>query len=88
MTPLKLYVSEEYREPTLFTHTELMFPFWGVTAKESMPYVRAAATQYQYSKNDFALVGTIDDADYVLMPYHYDRFNAVNPETSDRRTPI
>lgn len=80
MTPLKLYVSEEYREPTLFTHTELMFPFWGVTAKESMPYVRAANLQYQYSKDDFTLVDRIEDAEYVHVPYSYERLKATNPE--------
>lgn len=80
MNPIKLYVSEQYREPKLFTHTELMFPFWGVTAKESMPYVRAANMQYQYSKDDFTLVDDIADADFVHVPYNYERLKEVNPE--------
>jgi hypothetical protein len=80
MKPIRLYVSPGYKEPKLYTHTELLFPFWGVTAKESMPYVRAAATQYQYSKDDFTLVDAIADADYVLMPYNYDRLRLVNLE--------
>ena len=80
MEPVKLYVAEEYREPSLFTHTELMFPFWGVTAKESMPYVRAANLQYQYSKEDFALVSDIAEAEYVHVPYGYERLKATNPE--------
>lgn len=80
MEPIKLYVGENYKEPKLMTYTELLFPFWGVVAKESMPYVRAAALQYQYSKNDFSLVDTIAEADYVLMPYNYERLLAVNPE--------
>lgn len=44
-----------------------------------MPYVRAAALQYQYSKRDFVLVEAIEDADFVLLPYSYERFKAVNP---------
>lgn len=78
--PVKLYAPDRYREPKLFTHVELLFPFWGITAKESMPYVRAAAYQYQYSKDDFALVDSIADADYVLVPYSYDRLKATNPD--------
>ncbi len=80
MPPVKLYVGPHYKEEKLFTHVELLFPFWGVAAKESMPYVRTAALQYQYSKDDFTLVEDIKDCDYVLMPYSYDRFKAVNPE--------
>ena len=79
MNPIKLYAPDRYREPKLFTHVELLFPFWGVTAKESMPYVRAAALQYQYSKKDFALADRIEDADYVLVPYSYERLKAANP---------
>ncbi|MSU74698.1 hypothetical protein EXS57_02885 [Candidatus Kaiserbacteria bacterium] len=79
MSPIKLYAPDRYREPKLFTHTELLFPFWGITAKESMPYVRAAALQYQYSKKDFALVDAIEEADFVLLPYSYERFKAANP---------
>ena len=77
---IKLFVGSDYREPKLFTHTELLFPFWGITAKESMPYVRAAALQYQYSKNDFALVDRIEDADFVLVPYSYERLKATNSQ--------
>jgi hypothetical protein len=80
MNPVRLYVGEQYREPKLFTHTELMFPFWGITAKESMPYVRAAKLQYQYSKADFALSKRIEDADYVHIPYSYERLKVANPE--------
>lgn len=83
MAPIRLYVGPEYREPKLFTHVELLFPFWGIAAKESMPYVRAAATQYQYSKDDFTLVENISECDYVLMPYHIDRLRAVNPGKVD-----
>lgn len=79
MTQIRLFVGPEYKETTLFTHVDLLFPFWGVTAKESMPYVRSAALQYQYSKEHFALVDRIQDADYVLLPYQYDRFMRVNP---------
>jgi len=77
---VKLYAPDRYREPKLFTHTNLLFPFWGVTAKETSPYARAAALQHQYSQDDFSLVERIEDADYVLLPYQYDRFKAVNPE--------
>lgn len=79
MEPIRLYAPDRYREPKLYTHSELLFPFWGVTAKESMPYVRAASLQYQYSKNDFALVDRMQDADYVVLPYSYNRFKAVHP---------
>ncbi len=78
--PIKLYAPDSYREPRIFTHVELLFPFWGIAAKETMPYVRAAALQYQYSKDDFTLVERIEDADFVLMPYPYDRFRAINPD--------
>jgi len=77
---IRLYCPDRYREPKLFTHTELMFPFWGIAAKESMPYVRAAAVQYQFSKRDFSLAEHIEDADFVLVPYSYDRLKAANPE--------
>lgn len=80
MDPVKLYVGEHYREPTLYTYTELMFPFWGVTAKESMPYVREANIRYQYSKEDFILVDAIQDCDYVHIPYNYQRLQSANPE--------
>jgi len=80
MKPIRLYVPDRYREPKISMHTELMFPFWGVTAKETMPYVRAAMLQYQYSKEDFALSEKIEDADYVLIPYQYERLKSVNPE--------
>lgn len=80
MEPIKLYAPDTYREPQLFTHIELLFPFWGIAAKESTPYVRAAALQYQYSKNDFTLVDSIADADFVVVPYPYERLKAVNPE--------
>jgi hypothetical protein len=79
MNPITLYAPDRYREPSLYTHVELLFPFWGVTAKESMPYVRAAALQYQYSKRDFELVDAVEDADFVLLPYSYERFKATNP---------
>lgn len=79
MGPIKIYAPDRYREPKLFTHVELLFPFWGVTAKESAPYARAASLQHQYSKDYFSLVERIEDADYVLLPYPYDRFMAVNP---------
>ncbi len=80
---VKLYAPDRYREPKLFTHVELLFPFWGVAAKESAPYVRAAALQYQYSKNDFSLVERIEDADFVVLPYPYDRFRATNSAKVD-----
>lgn len=82
--PIRLYVGTNYKEPRLFTHVELLFPFWGVTAKESMPYVRSSVLQYQYQPSDFTLVDTIEDADYVLMPYNYERLRAVNPELVSR----
>ncbi len=78
--PVKLYAGPHYKDPAIFTHIELLFPFWGVTAKESMPFVRAAALQYQYSKNDFTLVEDIQECDYVVMPYSYERFRQVSPE--------
>jgi len=78
--PIKLYAPDTYRNAKFFTHVELLFPFWGVTAKDTMPYVKAAALQYQYSKDDFILVDDIHDADYVLMPYSYERLKTVNPE--------
>ncbi|MBP7741232.1 MAG: exostosin family protein [Candidatus Pacebacteria bacterium] len=77
---VRLYVGEHYREPKLFTHVELLFPFWGVTAKDSMPYVRSSVLQYQYQKKDFTLVEHISEADYVLLPYNYARLRAVNPK--------
>jgi hypothetical protein len=79
MEPIKLYAPEKYRESKLLTYTEILFPFWGVVTKETSPYARAASLQYQYSKNDFVLVEKIEDADYVLLPYQYDRFMSVNP---------
>lgn len=80
MEPIRLYAPDRYREPKLFTHIELLSPFWGVTAKESMPYVRPAALQYQYSPKDFTLVDSITDADLVVVPYSYDRLKEANPE--------
>jgi len=80
MGPVKLYVPERYREPRLYSHIELLFPFWGITVKESTPYVRAAFLQYQYSKNDFMLVEHIDDAEYVVIPYPYFRLKETNPK--------
>lgn len=77
--PIRFFVSPHYREKKLHTHIELLFPFWGIAAKESMPYVRKAVMQYQYSKNDFTLVDDISQADYVLMPYGYGRLLEVNP---------
>lgn len=77
--PITLYAPDHYREPKLLTHVELLFPFWGVVTKESSPFARAASLQHQYSKNDFALAERIEDADYVLLPYQYDRFKAANP---------
>lgn len=77
--PVKLYVGAHYREPSLYTYTELLFPFWGVAAKESMPYMRAAALRSQYRKEDFTLVDSIAECDYVLMPYSYDRLMMANP---------
>jgi hypothetical protein len=77
---IALYAPDRYREPKLYTHIELLFPFWGVVTKETSPYARAAALQHQYSKNDFSLAERIGDADFVLIPYPYDRFVAVNPE--------
>lgn len=78
--PITLYAPDRYREPKLLSHVEILFPFWGVVAKESSPFARAASLQHQYSKNDFALANCIEDADYVLLPYQYDRFKAANPE--------
>ncbi len=80
MEPIRLYAPDRYRESRIFTHIELLFPFWGITAKESMPYVRAAALQYQYSKEDFVIVEKIEDANFVVMPYPYERLKAVNPK--------
>lgn len=77
---IKLYAPDRYREPKLFTHTELLFPFWGITAKESMPYVRTASLQYQYSKGSFALTENIEEADFVLIPYSYERLKTANPD--------
>jgi hypothetical protein len=57
-----------------------MFPFWGVAAKDSMPFVQTAVTKYQYRKEDFELVDAIHNADYVFIPYQYDRLKAANPE--------
>ena len=82
--PIKLYAPDSYRESKISFHTELMFPFWGVTAKETMPYVRAASLQYQYSSNDFTLVKDIQDADYVVIPYSYERLKLLNPEKARR----
>ncbi len=80
MNPVRLYVGEHYREPSLYTHVDILFPFWGVAAKDSMPFVKAAVEQHQYSKEDFVLVEHIADADYVLIPYNYDRLQQANPE--------
>lgn len=80
MEPIRLYAPDTYRESKISMHTELMFPFWGITAKDTMPYVRAAMLQYQYSKNDFALVEKIEDTDFVVMPYQYERFKLINSE--------
>jgi len=77
--PIKLYAPDTYREPNISQHTEIMFPFWGITAKATMPYVRAAALQYQYSKEDFVLVPRIEEADFVVIPYQYERLKLINP---------
>lgn len=84
MQPIRLYAPDSYREPKISIHTELLFPFWGITAKDTMPYVRAAMLQYQYSKEDFALVQHIEDADFVLVPYNYERLKLINPEKARR----
>jgi hypothetical protein len=78
--PVKLYAPSRYREPGISNHIELLFPFWGVVAKESMPYIKDALTKYQYSKKDFTLVERIEDTDYVVIPYHYERLRGVNPK--------
>lgn len=83
MNPIRLYAPERYREPGITITTELMFPFWGVAAKASMPFVRTAALKYQLSKQDFTLVQHIEDADYVHMPYHWDRLMAINSARAD-----
>ncbi len=83
MEQIKLYVGENYREPTLFTHVDIVFPIWGVAAKESMPYVRAASLKYQFQEEDFMFVDTIKDADFVVVPYQYDRLRVANPSRLD-----
>lgn len=80
MEPIKLYVGQQYREPKLSTHIDLLFPFWGVAVKDTMPYVRRAAEKFVFSPKDFALVNRIEDADFVLVPYNYERLKSVNPE--------
>jgi hypothetical protein len=77
--PVRLYAPERYKIPELITYAEILFPFWGVVAKDTAPYIKRAEEQYQYSKDAFVLVDRIEDCDYVMLPYQYYRMMAVNP---------
>lgn len=79
LQPVRLYAPERYKDPKLLTYAEILFPFWGVVAKDATPYVQRAEQQYQYSKEAFTLVDTIEDCDYVVLPYQYYRMMATNP---------
>lgn len=78
MAPLRLYVSPHYRVSGM-SHIPLLYPFWGIPEKQSMPYVYAAMQKHQYSTEDYALVSTIDEADFVVMPHPYWRLMQVRP---------
>lgn len=61
------------------SHIPLLYPFWGVPEKQSMPYVYEAMKKHQYSPKDYMLVSIIEEADFVVMPHPYWRLMQVNP---------
>lgn len=79
MNPIRLYVGEWYREPSIRSHLPILFPFWGVVAKDSMPYMKATLMQHHYDGKEFVMVADIADADYVVVPYSYEYFLRCNP---------
>lgn len=75
---LKLYVNKNLLTKNI-SFIPLLFPFWGYLFKGSAPY---AAKVYEYGLNPkyFELVSSIENAEYVLIPYDYWLVQKKHPE--------
>jgi hypothetical protein len=79
---VRLYVGEKYREENM-SHATLMYPFWGVILKDTMPYDKIALERHSYAAAGprfIELVQDIQDADYVLIPHNVWKLKRRNPE--------
>ena len=76
--PVKLYVNPAHVDPTL-SHTFLLYPFWGAQAKKTEHYA-TTRTKHTASADDFALVSTPAEADYILMAHPYPRLLRFRPD--------
>lgn len=68
--PLKLYVDRTMVSDRI-SYIPLLYPFWGVIVNENAPFRTHAFQSHGYDTNCFALVDSIPEADYVLMPHPY-----------------
>lgn len=83
--PVKLYIGEGYRQSDM-GHIPLLYPFWGIVAKDTMPYAKAALEKHTYetAAGSFTLVSNIAEADFVVIPHPYWRLRTKHPEVLSR----
>lgn len=54
-----------------YLYSALLYPFWGIEKRTSMPFVETTFAQVGFDTRYYALTEDPARADYVLMPYSY-----------------
>lgn len=73
---LKLYVNESLLDERL-NYSQFLFPFWGPILRKNKPYKRIFK-RYNFDTRYYTLVESIENADYVLLPYEYWNLKKMN----------
>ena len=77
--PLRLYAPRRFAVEGM-SHIPILYPFWGIPEKKSMPHVMKAHRGHGLDERYFALVEDPGEAEYFLLPHDYWRMRAKAPE--------
>ncbi len=79
MDHVTFYINPAWRRPTL-QHIPLLYPFWGNSLTESVPFWRKLFARRGFDTNYYAITEDPAAADMVLMPYSHTVVLASAPE--------
>jgi len=61
-------------------HIPLLYPFWGVPLTDRSPYNKELFSKYNFDTQYYDIADAIEDADFVLIPYPYNKLKKKHPE--------
>lgn len=67
--PLKIFADKGMSAQ--WAYIPLLYPFWGLQVKSTTPYLDAAYTKHGWDAKYFELVGTPQEAEYIVLPHEY-----------------